>query len=83
MLLYSYAIAWIVNIITFIQASLLTLFNDTDNDADQEDDLKRPVAVVAPYDEVAEDECKKPTRKAPPVPGIIMLVVHSWSLKIN
>ena len=66
-----------VNIITFIQASLLTLFNDTDNDADQEDDLKRPVAVVAPYDEVAEDECKKPTRKAPPVPGIIKLVVHS------
>ena len=30
----------------------------------------KPVAVVAPYDEVADDECKKPTRKAPPVPHI-------------
>ena len=28
----------------------------------------KPVAVVAPYDEVTEDEYKKPTRKAPPVP---------------
>ena len=26
------------------------------------------VAVVAPYDEVTEDEGKKPTRRAPPVP---------------
>lgn len=29
---------------------------------------EKPVAVVAPYDEVTEDEYKKPTRKAPPVP---------------
>ena len=30
---------------------------------------ERQVAVVAPYDEVAEDEeSRKPTRKAPPVP---------------
>merc|ERR1712098_1031385 len=50
----------------FIQASMLTMFNDTD--VDQEDESKRPVAVVAPYDEVAEDEYKKPTRRAPPVP---------------
>lgn len=28
----------------------------------------KPVAVVAPYDEVTEDEYKKPSRKAPPVP---------------
>eukprot|EP00092_Neocalanus_flemingeri_P059232 GFUD01070744.1.p1 GENE.GFUD01070744.1~~GFUD01070744.1.p1 ORF type:complete len:905 (+),score=202.84 GFUD01070744.1:37-2751(+) len=28
----------------------------------------KPVAVVAPYDEVTEDEYQKPSRKAPPVP---------------
>ena len=34
----------------------------------EERDLAKPVAVIAPYDEVAEEEYKKPTRKAPPVP---------------
>ena len=34
----------------------------------EDPDLMKPVAVVAPYDEVTEDEYKKPTRKAPPVP---------------
>ena len=33
-----------------------------------EEKEERPVAVVAPYDEVTEDEYKRPTRKAPPVP---------------
>ena len=31
----------------------------------------KPVAVVAPYDEVTEDEYKKPSRKAPPVPNFL------------
>jgi len=29
------------------------------------------VAVVAPYDEVAEEEGKRPSRRAPPVPGLL------------
>ena len=30
----------------------------------------KPVAVVAPYDEVAEEESKRPIRRAPGVPGL-------------
>ena len=55
----------------FISADILTLYNDTD-EGNKDDDIEevetKPVAVVAPYDEVTEDEYKKPTRKAPPVP---------------
>ena len=40
----------------------------TDSQAPDTEAEERPVAVVAPYDEVTEDEYKKPTRKAPPVP---------------
>ena len=36
----------------------------------EETEPVKPVAVVAPYDEVTEDEYKKPTRKAPPVPRV-------------
>jgi len=32
---------------------------------------QKPVAVIAPYDEVTEDEYKKPSRKAPPVPTFL------------
>ena len=53
----------------FVSADILTLYNDTEvKDEDSEEVEVKPVAVVAPYDEVTEDEYKKPTRKAPPVP---------------
>ena len=62
----------------FVAASALALFTDfKDEDptvAEREEEEARPVAVVAPYDEVTEDEYKKPTRKAPPVPGQLRLM---------
>ena len=36
----------------------------------QEKGSSKPVAVVAPYDEVAEEESKRPIRRAPGVPGL-------------
>lgn len=49
----------------------------------EESETVKPVAVVAPYDEVTEDEYKKPTRKAPPVPRVgkprcDQMSVHSY-----
>ena len=57
----------------FVEAAALTPHTG----AGSEEPLKtaeRPVAVVAPYDEVAEDSFKKPTRRAPPVPGQSRLI---------
>ena len=36
----------------------------------EEKGSSKPVAVVAPYDEVAEEENKRPIRRAPGVPGL-------------
>ena len=36
----------------------------------EEKGSSKPVAVVAPYDEVAEEESKRPIRRAPGVPGL-------------
>ena len=55
----------------FVDAAILTQYTgaEADKEAVEDKDTSKPVAVVAPYDEVTEDEYKKPTRKAPPVPS--------------
>ena len=55
----------------FVDAAILTQYTGAEADKEaviEDKDTSKPVAVVAPYDEVTEDEYKKPTRKAPPVP---------------
>ena len=50
----------------FISASLLKPYKQSEQENTAHE--VKPVAVVAPYDEVTEDVYKKPTRRAPPVP---------------
>ena len=55
----------------FVEAAALTPHTGAEEPLEA---AERPVAVVAPYDEVAEDSFKKPTRRAPPVPGQSRLI---------
>ena len=55
----------------FVEAASLTPHTVSEEPLETSE---RPVAVVAPYDEVAEDSFKKPTRRAPPVPGQSRLI---------
>ena len=57
----------------FVEAASLTP-HTVERSEETLETSERPVAVVAPYDEVAEDSYKKPTRRAPPVPGQSRLI---------